>query len=556
MRKSTSKGKILLSTLGFTLLLSPSAWCETTEKLPGDMKIGWENVKQDIIRRDLTYLTSDQMAGRLAATPGDEKAIQWLVEQFKDAGLKPGNGDSYLQTFNVIQYHADSKNTALQLQRDGKTITLKKPEIFTDFPNDVDISGGVVFAGYGITAPGLHYDDYKDIDVKGKFVMVFEHEPQELDATSIFNGTGNTPYATARIKALNAQQHGAIGVLIAPEPNRKHPSNAERRARIGGSTARAKDALPEMVLENDELQIPIVVLSDKAAKAVGGSLKMSELQSAIDRDLKPQSQPIPDAAVTVRERMKAKKITTTSNVVGLLEGSDPSLKAETIIVSAHHDHDGSLGKQIWHGADDNGSGTIGVVATARAMAANAGADGGLQPKRSILFSVFAAEERGLLGAYYMAGHPLRALDTTRAMINFDMIGRDEKQSKQTKGLIDIPKDTHNRLNLIGARFSPDYDKLVKQENKYVGLTLDDRFDSEHALNVFFRSDQFPFVLNEVPAFWWFTGFHPDYHQTTDTADKIDYPKMQKIIRLAYLSAYQFANTDTPPKFILHPKPGA
>jgi hypothetical protein len=550
MRKSTSKGKILLSALGFTLLLSPSAWCATTDPIPADVKTGWENVKQDVIRRDLTYLTSDQMAGRLAATPGDEKATQWLVEQFKQAGLKPGNGSSYLQTFNVIQYHADSENTALTIQHPDQSITLKKPDIFTDFPLNVELSG------YGITAPGLNYDDYQNIDVKGKFVLVFEHEPQELDATSIFNGTGNTPYATARIKALNAQQHGAIGVLIAPEPNRKHPSNAERRARIGGSTARKKNSLPEMVLESDELQIPVVVLSDKAAKKVAGSLALEALQAAIDKDLQPRSQIITDTAVTLKERMKDRKIKTTSNVVGLLEGSDESWKDQTIMVSAHHDHDGSLGKQIWHGADDNGSGTIGVVAVARAMAANSGAHGGLRPRRSILFTVFAAEERGLLGAYYMASRPLRSLDTTYAMINFDMIGRDEKPSKQTDGLIDIPKDTHNRLNLIGAHFSPGYDRVVKEQNKYVGLTLDDRFDSEHALNVFFRSDQFPFVLNEVPAFWWFTGFHPDYHQTTDTADKIDYPKMQKIIRLAYLSAYQFANTDTPPKFILHPKPGA
>src|SRR5438477_4496363 len=199
------------------------------------------------------------------------------------------------------------------------------------------------------------------------------------------------------------------------------------------------------------------------------------------------------------------------------------------------------GPEILHGADDNGSGTVGVVTLAHAFAVNAKAKGAAAPRRSILFVVFAAEERGLLGAFYLAAHPLRPLETTRAMINFDMIGRNETPSDQTKGLIDIPPDTTNRLNLIGALYSPDYNRTVTAENSRVGLTLDDRFDHESALNVFFRSDQFPFVLKNVPAFWWFTGFHPDYHHITDTAEKINYLKIAKILRLAYLSGFAFAD---------------
>ena len=155
----------------------------------------------------------------------------------------------------------------------------------------------------------------------------------------------------------------------------------------------------------------------------------------------------------------------------------------------------------------------------------------------------------------MAAHPLRPLATTRAMINFDMIGRNETESDQTKGLIEVPTDTTNRLNLIGGLYSPDYKGIVEKENQYVGLVLDDRFDHEAALNVFFRSDQFPFVLHNVPAFWFFTGFHPDYHHTTDTADKINYVKMAKILRLAYLTGFQFAGDTPPPKFVENPRGG-
>jgi Zn-dependent M28 family amino/carboxypeptidase len=138
------------------------------------------------------------------------------------------------------------------------------------------------------------------------------------------------------------------------------------------------------------------------------------------------------------------------------------------------------------------------------------------------------------------------------MINFDMIGRNEEPSEQTNGLIEIPQDTTNRLNLIGATYSPDFDRSVRAANRSVGLDLDDRFDHENALNVFFRSDQFPFVLKDVPAMWFNTGFHPDYHHTTDTADRINYPKMTKIVKLAYLSAWRFASEVSPPAFVPDP----
>jgi hypothetical protein len=149
---------------------------------------------------------------------------------------------------------------------------------------------------------------------------------------------------------------------------------------------------------------------------------------------------------------------------------------------------------------------------------------------------------------------VRPLATTRAMINFDMIGRDEKPSPQTDGLIDVPPATDNRLNLVGAPYSPDYDRIVRHENQLVNLTIDDRFDHEHILNVLFRSDQFPFLLHNVPALWWFTGFHPDYHHITDTVEKIDFPKMQKILELAYLVTWRFGQDPMPPLFVANPAP--
>jgi hypothetical protein len=534
-------------------LLSP-AFARGQQSIPPNLAAGFETLREDTLRADLTFLASDALQGRMSLQPGDEVAIQWIASEFAKAGLQPAADGSYLQPVDLVEYRGDRAQSYVALKRGGSEKQWKFPDALGAYRSDIDVTADVVFAGFGITAPELNYDDYQGIDVHGKIVLLFDHEPQETDPASIFNGTGNTRYATTRVKVLNAQAHGAVGVLMVAEPNRTHPSNQERMARIGGSITRAVP-IPSQALADDSLHTPAAVISDAAAAEIlsGAGATPSELQAAIDRDLKPQSRPLPDTQATLHYRNVSVTTGKTYNVVGLLEGSDPKLKAETILISAHHDHDGMSGSEIWHGADDNGSGTVGVVNLAHAFATNVTSKNGAKPKRSILFVVFASEERGLLGAFYMAAHPLRALETTRAMINFDMIGRNETESDQTKGLIAIPADTANRLNLIGALYSPDYNRAVVEENKYVRLDLDDRFDHEAALNVFFRSDQFPFVLHNIPAFWWFTGFHPDYHHTSDTADRINYVKMAKILRLAYLTGFQFANQAVPPKFV--PDPG-
>ena len=543
--------KIAFAALACFVSLSVADRARAQRPVPANLATGFNDIREDHLRADLTFLASDALEGRMSLQTGDEAAIQWIASELAKAGLQPAANGSYLEPVELIEYRGDRAQSYVALKRAGSERQWKYPEALGGYRADVDLTADVVFAGYGITAPELHYDDYQGIDAHGKIVLLFDHEPQETDPNSIFNGTGNTRYATGRVKILNAQAHGAMGVLIVAEPNRKHPSNQERVARIGGSITRTVP-LPSQALAEDELHTPAAIISDAVAKELfaASGADPSQLQGAIDRDLKPQSRALPDTQVTLHYRNTSVRSGKTYNVAGLLEGSDAKLKAETILFSGHHDHDGISGDQIWHGADDNGSGTVGVVALAHAYAANAAH--GEKPKRSLLFVVFAAEERGLIGSFYMAAHPLRPLETTRAVINFDMIGRNETESDQTKGLIEIPADTSNRLNLIGPSYSPDYNRTVVAENNYVGLDLDYRFDRDYALNIFFRSDQFPFVLHNIPSFWWFTGFHPDYHHTTDTADKINYLKMAKILRLAYLTGFQFANEAAPPKFIGNP----
>jgi hypothetical protein len=521
--------------------------------VPAAQSAGYDKIREADLRADLTFIASDALLGRMSLQPGDDAAVQWIAAEFAKAGLQPAATDangapSWYQPVPLIEYRPNPAANALTLHIGFTEQSWKAPDMLGGFRDDIDVAGPLTFAGYGITAPGLGYDDYKNLDVRGKIALVFEHEPQENDPASRFNGTGNTRHATNRVKAINAQAHGALALLVMAEPNRTHPSSLERYTRIGGSAKRVPP-LPGQALPDDELRIPVLTVSDAVGTALLAKAGMTPqaLQTAIDSNLAPQSRALAETTVALHLENTARSRGMSANVVGLLPGSDPALAPETIIISAHHDHDGSNGPEIWHGADDNGSGTVGVVALARAFMANT-----VKPKRSILFAVFAAEERGLLGSYFMAMHPLRPLATTRAMINFDMIGRNEEPSDQTTGLIEIPKDTTNRLNLIGATYSPDFDRSVRAANRSIGLDLDDRFDHENALNVFFRSDQFPFVLKDVPAMWFNTGFHPDYHHTTDTADRINYVKMTKIVKLAYLAAWRFGTEASPPAFVSDP----
>jgi hypothetical protein len=510
---------------------------------PPRLAPGVDSIKASDLRADLTFLSSDALEGRMSLERGSEVAIQWIAAEFAKAGLKPLVGDSYLQPVPLVEYRGDRQLSSLTLKIAGKTETNPATG---NYPNDGVYSGQVVFAGFGITAPELDYDDYSTIDAHGKIVLVFNHEPQEDDAKSIFNGKGNTRYANARAKMMNAAHHGAVAMLVMPDPN--HPKGMVRGPLDNPQQARQQAPRTPRPIQAiaDEESIPVFnIRADLGEKLLKNP---SQLQSSIDTTLKPASFALTDTTAALHVVNSLRKRQLSYNVVGMMEGSDPALAAETIIISAHYDHDGlAAGGGIYHGADDNGSGTVGVVALAKAFMKNPA-----KPKRSIVFAVYAAEERGLLGAYYYAAHPLRPLDKTRAVINFDMIGRNEAPSTQTNGLMEIAPDTSNELNIIGTKYSPDYRATVVKSNEFAGLHLSYKWDEDTVLSVLFRSDQYPFLMHDIPAMWWFTGFHPDYHQTTDTADKINYVKMEKILKLAYISGFDFADAKNPPKFLPRP----
>jgi Peptidase family M28/PA domain len=525
---------------------------------PARVQTGYDSIQPARLKADLTFLSSDALEGRMSLQHGSEIAIQWIVSEFAKAGLKPLVGDSYLQPVPLIEFSADRALTSLTLTRNGRSAIFHAPDATATFAHEVTVSGRVVFAGFGITAPELNYDDYAGIDARGKVVLIFNHEPQEADPDSVFNGIGNTRYTNNYYKLFNAERHGAVALLTMPDPNHQGPVRTVVPAPAGQTPAAGRGGrgltqaatrpriLSESLAEGGP-GIPLFTVgrgvSDSLFEAAGK--KAAEVGTAIDAKPAPASFDVPGVTIELHTATAEQRRANSYNVVGLVEGSDPALKAETIVFSGHFDHDGTGPAGIYHGADDNGSGSVGVVALAHAFAANP-----VKPRRSLLFIVFAAEERGLLGSYYYVSHPLRPLATTRAQINFDMIGRNEAADPRV--ITEISPDTSNQFGLIGTHYSPDYRETVERQNRTVGLNITYKWDFDSYNSVLFRSDQYPFLLHDVPAIWWFTGFHPDYHQISDTVEKINFEKMAKIVRLAYLSGFEFADEQNPPRF----EPGA
>ena len=503
------------------------------------VQAGFDAIQAARLKADLTFLSSDAMEGRRSLERGSEVAIQWIASEFAKAGLLPAAGDSYLQPVPLFEYASDRNLSTLTLRRGGLSAeTFRAPDAVANTPLEGSFAGPVVFAGFGITAPELGYDDYAGIDATGKIVLIFSHEPQENDANSVFNGKGNTRYLSAMAKVRNAERHGAVAVLILNDPNH------ESSVRTGGRGQQGtRPRIPSEQLAEGGPSIPNLTISAKLGELLfaAAGKKAADVQTSIDAKPAPESFDIPGTRVDVHLATAEKRRARSYNVAGLIEGSDPALREETIVFSGHFDHDGAGPAGIYHGADDNGSGTVGVVELARAFAANP-----VKPKRSLLFIVFAAEERGLLGSYYYASHPLRPLATTRAQINFDMIGRNEAEDPRV--ITTISADTSSELGLLGTHYSPDYRETVERANRAVGLQLTYKWDFDAYNQVLFRSDQYPLLLHDIPAVWWFTGFHPDYHQVTDTVEKINFTKMAKILRLAYLAGFEFADGRSTPRF--------
>ena len=510
-----------------------------------DADPGLASITANALKGHIYFLASDVMGGRDSLSQEGRIAAEYIAGFYHRAGLEPvGDNRTYFQNFPMSAGHIDREHTYLRASF-GKDATITRdfamgPDYSLGRQGNVDaaVRAPLVFAGYGIAAPEYAYDDFKGVDVRGKVVMVLTHEPQEHDAASRFKGRYNTVHAFNWWKPEVIREHGAAAILIVQE---KTSDRKSIRKPSGPTNAQIRTDRGSHALTSPFWDLPLLTISRQAADELlrPSGKTIDQLQGEIDQTGQPHSMPVPDVTVDLRRAIKDRQVIQTRNVVGVIEGSDPALKDEYVLVTGHYDHVGQSGPFIYHGADDNASATAAVIAIAEAFKANPA-----PPRRSLMFLIFEAEEDGLLGAFHYIAHPIVPLDKTVAVLNSDMIGRDEDDPEWNT----TAEQNRNQVNVIGTLYNPDLRRVIDAENQQIGLTLDYKTDSNDPEGWFSRSDHYPFAIKGVPMVLFNTGEHPDYHTANDTWDRINYPKIEKITRLIYLSGKALANSPTKPKF--------
>ena len=512
-----------------------------------------ESITQADLRADLFFLAGDAMRGRLTDTNENRVTVDYIRSRFERAGLKPVANGGYFHNYNLMTAALGEGNSLELSPGNGVSRTFTSGQDFYPqrFSATAQVSGPVAFAGFGITAPKISHDDYKG-DVKGKVVLVLDHEPGERDPSSPFEGIVTAEPAAQWRKALAAQQKGAIGILFVSDVhNHPDPANFEQAARNFWPAAPARIPNYTLAAWTDRIAIPAAQISPAAAAALvaGTGKTLQELGKQADStgggfaaiDL-------PNARIELRTSV-TRHVVQDRNVLGLLEGSDPKLKDEWVLVTAHFDHDGVNGAQILNGADDNGSGTVALMEIADAFAL--AAQQGQRPKRSVLFCAWNSEERGLLGAWAYTEQPPAPLSNIAGVLNMDMIGRNEEVpvggGGRFNGLeVQTAESNANAVNMMGFARAPELAAVVDAANAGIGLEIKKRYDY-NASNLVRRSDQWPFLQRGVPALGFMTGLHPDYHTMYDRPEKINYVKMEKIARLIYQATWNLANAAARPK---------
>jgi Zn-dependent M28 family amino/carboxypeptidase len=511
-----------------------------------------DSIRQDDLRADLFFLAGDSLRGRLTDTDGNRAAADFINSRFERLGLKPAAPDnSYLQTYNLITA-ALGEGNVLDVGRAGITRRLRAGQEF--YPQRFSASGHVeapiVFVGFGISAPHLQYDDYSG-GAGGRIVLVLDHEPGERDPNSPFDGVVRSESSTPWRKALAAQEKGAAGVLFVSDVH-NHPGASNFEAAARGVWPEKPPRIPAYTLAAwaDRIRIPVAQISPALAASLvvdtGRTLDDLARSAETARGFTPL--PLPFVRIDLTTAVD-RHVVPDRNVVALLEGSDPRLKNEWVIVCAHFDHNGADATQIFNGADDNGSGTAALLEIAEAYAL--AAKEGHRPRRSILFAAWNSEERGLLGAWAYTEQPLAPLASIAAVFNMDMVGRNEEVpvggGARFNGFeVQTAESNANAVNLMGFSRVPDLTSVIEKANTAIGLELKKRYDNNRS-QLLRRSDHWPFLQRGVPAVGFMTGLHPDYHTQYDRPEKINYVKLEKITRLVHQASWDIANADARPK---------
>jgi len=496
---------------------------------------GIDTISANQMRDYLTFIASDEMEGRDTPSRGLDTTAKFLAMNLSRWGFKPaGDNGTFLQRIDLNRQRPDGGQTKVEFN--GRTLNAGTDYLPIGAGN---VSGQLVFAGSGWFMKSKDIDAYKDIDPKGRIAVIF--------------GTANTPPRGVTRAALRAagqdainpieyaRSKGVVGLIFVADYQFLANWQANRQRMMErGSTVVAK-----FQRQQTAPTLPSIVISPEQANALlaGEQPNTAAFFNPTGDAPLPASFLMNDQKKVTLNLASSTETVPTQNVVAVWEGSDPVLKAEYIALGAHYDHVGSgcrgttPADRICNGADDDGSGTTALLSMAEALA-----KAPTRPKRSILFVWHCGEEKGLWGSRYFTEFPTVPLNAVVAQLNIDMIGRSKKAG-----------DTNPRNNsltgpdavyVIGSTMmSTELGELVNTVNKsYLNLTYDTKYDDPKDPNRFFyRSDHINYARKGIPIIFFFDGEHEDYHGAGDTADKIDYEKMEKITRTVYMTAWEIAN---------------
>jgi hypothetical protein len=483
-------------------------------------------ISKEYLQQHLAIIASDSMEGRETGTIGQRRAAAYILKQFKAAGLQPVNG-VYEQFYPL---NKDSVSITESHVRIGSHQLVYGSDFFVAAINNSSgkfDASQVVFAGYGISSE--KYDDYIGLDVKGKIVVVLLGEPKQ-DGVYIISGNKRPSaftYPGISEKMKIAAEKGAAGAIVI------NPNMEKFNTSVVNNNSKTNVYYPQ---NSNAKKAGYLVMSHDAARRIFTSWPVDTLIQTAKANRTFVAQQVPKMDIPVSFTFKKEKqIIQASNIIGLVEGT--TKKDEYVFVTAHYDHLGKRGDKIYYGADDDGSGTVAIMAMAQAFAQAKAA--GLGPGRTVVFMAVSGEEKGLWGSEYYTDHPLLPLDKTSVDLNIDMVGRVDTERKLD--------DTLNYVYVIG------HDKLSSElqgineaaNNQNTNLTLDYKFDDPNDENrIYYRSDHYNFARKGVPVLFFYDGMlKADYHQPTDTVDKIYWELYQKRVHMIFYTAWAMANRD-------------
>ncbi|MFO7844997.1 MAG: M28 family peptidase [Balneolaceae bacterium] len=511
-------------------------------------------ITQDYLRTHLEIFSNDSLMGRDTGTEGEDKAIEYIVNQYREAGISPGGEDgSYLQPFPLNAERTDSLVYSLYEVTDGDTVTTRRSVISKNSPGDfIRLFGGaapasseIVFAGFGISDPDRGVNHVDPELMQGKWVLIFSDFPTVVDGDTLINPEINN---NARIGTLFGEADVAGVLVVSASEDGQFTSAAEINSQLIDQPANMRlQYLDDSNSSQDGFPKSYTQIKPQLAANLLGLNSTRDLNRLRKQVADSITEFEPEALGThlaYTPHQGTVEVTGT-NIIGFIEGSHPDLKDEVVVLMAHHDHIGYSmpnedGDMINNGADDNGSGSMGILAVGHAL--QEAKDDGVGLNRSVMILHVSAEEKGLLGSRYYSDHPVVPIEQTVAAFNADMIGRSDPENRDA--------GTTDYVYLIGGEIiSSELDSLVSSANdQSVDMRLDRKYNDLTDSNQFYRrSDHWNFGRLNVPFVFFFTGVHEDYHSPSDEVDKIEFEKYSRLVRFIYASTVKTANYDGQPQ---------